>query len=408
MAKRKGERHIDYYHDDPVAPVVKRRNFGAFGSSVIFIVAGLFLSNTYAANISLSSGAGVEFGQGISMTTACSGSQALTVTPYSSFINSSGAGSFYFNSVKVSGIPTSCYGVDFTINAYGETSTSPLAIFNTNATNAIASNVSGTFQLATGSTSGASIASGSGTFTITFTNPVATAGSVSRLTIQSSPSMALTCAQGGTCAVGDMGPGGGRIFFVAASDFNCGPAYTSTGSPTGGLCKYLEVAPSGWNTGSDPLKPWAVSANQSSDVSGITNDSSAYNNSLGIGLGYKNSTLIVTQNGVYNASSNNYAAGSARAYAGGSKSDWYLPTLAELNLLCQWAHGVAPSVSTACSGGSINSSIYGANSAGFAANGYWSSSELSGTNVWAVAFGSPFQADGGKNLAISVRPIRAF
>jgi hypothetical protein len=129
MAKSKVRLYADYYCDDPVAPVVKRKNFGAFGSSVMLIVAGLFLSNTYAANISLSSGAGVEFGQGISMTTACSGSNALTVTPYSSFINSSGAGSFYFNSVKVSGIPTSCYGVDFTINAYGETSTSPLAIF---------------------------------------------------------------------------------------------------------------------------------------------------------------------------------------------------------------------------------------------------------------------------------------
>ena len=220
--------------------------------------------------------------------------------------------------------------------------------------------------------------------------------------------MALTCAQGGACSVGEVGPGGGRVFFYASSGFNCGATHTSTGSPTGGLCKYLEVAPSGWNTGSDPTKPWAVSANQSSDISGITNEATAYNNTLGVGLGYKNSSLIVTLNGMYNASTNNYAAGAARAYSGGTKSDWYLPTLAELNLLCQWAHGVAPSVGTACTGGSINSSIYGANSAGFAANGYWSSSELSTTNAWAVAFGSPFQGDGGKNLAISVRPIRAF
>ncbi|MTA02610.1 MAG: hypothetical protein F2578_04680, partial [Actinobacteria bacterium] len=84
-------RHDAHYSDDPVVPVIKRRNFGALTSSAMLLVAGLFLSNTFAANISLSSGAGVEFGQGVSITTACSGSQALTVTPYSSFVNSSGA-----------------------------------------------------------------------------------------------------------------------------------------------------------------------------------------------------------------------------------------------------------------------------------------------------------------------------
>jgi hypothetical protein len=408
MAEARGHPHEDYYCDDPIQPLPKPKNYRSLTSAVILIVAGLFLNNTLAANISLNNGSGVEFGQGVSMTAACSGSQSLTVTPYSTFINSAGAGSFYFSSVKVSGIPTSCYGVDFTISAYSETSTSPLAIFDTNATNAIASNVSGNFQLATASTNGASISSGSGTFTITFTNPVATAASVSKLTLQSSLLTDLTCSQGGACSIGEIGPGGGRIFFVAASGFNCGATHTSTGSPTGGLCKYLEVAPSGWNIGSDPTKAWAVSANQSSDIPGITNDASAYNNLLGVGLGYKNSSLIVTQNGVYNSSSNNYAAGSARAYTGGTKSDWYLPTLVELNLLCQWAHGVAPAVETACTGGSNNSSTYGASSAGFAANGYWSSSERSATNAWAVAFGAPFQADGGKNLAISVRPIRAF
>ena len=131
MAKGKVRRYVDYYHDDPVVPVVKRRNFGAFGSSVMLIVAGLFLSNTYAANISLSSGAGVEFGQGVSVTTACSGSQALTMTPYSTFVNSSGAGSYYFGSVTVSNIPTSCFNTKFQINAYTSSGTSPLALYNT-------------------------------------------------------------------------------------------------------------------------------------------------------------------------------------------------------------------------------------------------------------------------------------
>lgn len=405
MAKGKVRPYADYYCDDPVAPVVKRRNFGAFGSSVMLIVAGLFLSNTYAANISLSSGAGVEFGQGISMTTACSGSQALTVTPYSTFVNSSGAGSFYFNAVKVSGIPVSCYGVDFTINGYGETSTSPLAIFNNNTTNAIASNVSGTFQLASASSIGASISSGSGTFTITFTNPVATAGSVSRLTIQSSPLSAPNCAQGGTCSVGDIGPGGGRIFFYSVSGFSCGAGYTSTGSPTGGLCKYLESAPSGWNSGSDPTMMWAVSGNQTINVPGITNDETTANLNISqVGLGYKNSLAIVAQNGA----GTTYAAGASRAYAGGSKSDWYLPTLAEINLLCQWNRGVTSNVTTACAGGTLNSGT-GASAAGFVEAYYWTSSGHNTNYAWVQYLGGNNQGHGRKDFTTSpVRPIRAF
>jgi len=404
MAKRKVERFADYYHDDPVRPAVKPKNNRSLLSVVMLMVAGLFLNNTFAANISLTNGGSVEFGQGISMTTACSGSTALTVTPYSSFINTSGAGSFYFSSVKVSGIPTSCYGVDFTISAYGETSTSPLAIFNTNSTNAIASNVSGTFQLAAASTSGASISSGSGTFTITFTNPVATAGSVSRLTIQSSPSSAPTCAQGGTCSVGDIGPGGGRIFFYSVSGFSCGATYTSTGSPTGGLCKYLESAPSGWNSGSDPTMMWAVSGNQTIDVPGITNDANANLNISQVGLGYKNSLAIVAQNGA----GTTYAAGASRAYAGGSKNDWYLPTLAEINLLCQWNRGVTSDVSTACAGGTLNSGT-GASAAGFVEAYYWTSSGHNTNYAWVQYLGGNNQGHGRKDFTTSpVRPIRAF
>ena len=186
MAKGRVRPYADYYCDDPVAPVVKRRNFGAFGSSVILIVAGLFLSNTYAANISLSSGAGVEFGQGISMTTACSGSNALTVTPYSSFLNTSGAGSFYFGSIKVNDIPSSCNGTKFQFNAYTASGANPLALYNTSSVDAIVGNNAGTFE-AMGDTAGISVTTLSSTsFSVTFSTPVTLASDVSRLTIQSS------------------------------------------------------------------------------------------------------------------------------------------------------------------------------------------------------------------------------
>lgn len=55
-----------------------------------------------------------------------------------------------------------------------------------------------------------------------------------------------TSSGSGPCQVGDIGPGGGIIYYYEAAGFNCGVGSTSTGSPTGGLCHYLEVAPNGW------------------------------------------------------------------------------------------------------------------------------------------------------------------
>ena len=219
-----------------------------------------------------------------------------------------------------------------------------------------------------------------------------------------------------TYAVGDTGPGGGIVYYVhtASAGFSCGADYTSTGSPTGGLCKYLEVAPNLWNTGADPGKFWAIgdlfSGNSVADISLITNDSSAYNNEAGIGLGYKNSDLIKTQNGVYNAASNNYAAGAARAYTNNSKTDWYLPTTAELNLLCQWNRGVPQDVLTVCTGGSRNGGTTGASGSGFVAVNYWSSSESGPSKAWVQSFDTGTQTGPTQSKAVSVnvRPIRAF
>lgn len=219
----------------------------------------------------------------------------------------------------------------------------------------------------------------------------------------------LTCANGGTCVVGDRGPGGGIVYYVDNAGFNCGSGFTATGSPTGGKCNYLEVAPSGWNSGTDPEKAWAVTPNLSTSVSGITDEVSYNNSSSAIGLGYKNSALIVTQNGTYNASTNNYAAGAARTYAGNSKSDWYLPSSAELNLLCQWNNGLTQIVTTACTGGinTINSGT-GAGSSGFLTRDYWSSSTGNAQVVWYTSFGTGFQDAEAKSLTNRVRPVRAF
>ena len=199
-------------------------------------------------------------------------------------------------------------------------------------------------------------------------------------------------------AVGATGPGGGIVYYVNPAGFSCGPTLAAT-------CNYLEVAPSGWSGGgADPWKVWAVSANISADVSDITNDSSPYNNVLGIGLGLKNSIAIVNQ-----GNDTTTAAGAARAFPGGSKNDWYLPTTAELNLLCQWNHNLTQDVTTACAGDllTLNTGT-GATGSGFLHGYYWSSSEEDGGNVQEQFFGDGQQGHLGKPYQDVVRPIRAF
>ena len=231
------------------------------------------------------------------------------------------------------------------------------------------------------------------TFTVTATNA---AGTSAASAASAAVTPVLTCAVGGACIVGNTGPGGGIVFYVhATGTFACGATLAST-------CKYLEVAPSGWNTGADPTKLWAVVAHESSDIATIANDATPYNNALGIGLGYKNSLAIVNQ-----GNDTTTAAGAARAYGGGSKSDWYLPTTAELNLLCQWARNVGQSVTTRCTGGTLNTGT-GA-SGGFSADDYWSSSEFDGNIAWIQVFDDGQRTSNlFKNGSHAVRPVRAF
>ena len=204
--------------------------------------------------------------------------------------------------------------------------------------------------------------------------------------------VALTCALGGTCVVGDTGPGGGIVFYVASS------AFTATGSTCrAGGCKYLEAAPSGWNPGADPTRTWAT--NVYSNQSRVVPVPGA--NGVAIGTGYQNSVNIVAQVGNVDESS---AAVLARAYSGGSKNDWFLPSKDELNELCFYFSGVAKSGGR-CNG---NASTGRAGVGGFAPDNYWSSSELNADRAWAQIFVSGYQDNFAKVYTTYVRPVRSF
>jgi hypothetical protein len=325
-----------------------------------------FFQSTLAGNISLNSGRGIEFGQSVSQAVACSGATNLTLTPRSSFTNGSGSsGTHYFNSVTVSNIPSSCYGVDFTISAYNDSSSTPLALFNSTSTSAVVYNNAGAFSPGIGSCN-MTVASSTGTFTATFTTPVAQSSSVFKLTIQSGLNTPFK--------VGDRGPGCGIVYYVSAAPF------TSTGSTCNTTCKYLEAAPNTWSGGSsDPTRTWAsnTNSNQGRAVTGA--------DGTVIGTGYQNSLDIQNQNGNVAATS---AAVEAMAYRGSGLADWFLPSQGELDQLYSQKATVG----------------------GFVANRYWSSSEYTGVSLaaWFQSF-DVVAVDGvNKNNSYYVRPVRAF
>jgi hypothetical protein len=288
---------FDYYMDgsEDREPPKKKKFFNIFVVVAFLFGGGFLINTTLAANISLNSGGAVEFGQGVSQTVACSGNSSLTVTPNATFVNASGAGAHYFSSVTISGVPSGCYGKDFTLNAYGTSSSTPLAIFNTASTSPVVYNNSGVFQLV-GNSTGMSISSGPESFTVTFATPVATSASVFKVTIQSSAHIA--CALGGSCAVGDIGPGGGLVFYNAGSVQSWG--------------QYLEAAPKTWSGGSsDATSNWcSVSAN----ITGTTTS---------IGAGKANTALMVA------GCSGTSGAKTVAALTLGGKSDWFVPSSGE-------------------------------------------------------------------------------
>ena len=195
----------------------------------------------------------------------------------------------------------------------------------------------------------------------------------------------LTCATGGTCVIGETGPGGGKVFYVALSPFVCGPTLETT-------CNYLEAAPSGWNSGSDPIRTWAQRTPVNYQSTRVGNVSTVNNaTSLSIGRGYLNTLSIISQG---NSNPSTSAATLAHLYSstvsGITLNDWYLPTKNELILLYSQISIV----------GGLRESLD---------SYYWSSSEsLNPSFAWVLDFNNGWQGTGGKSDAFYVRPIRAF
>jgi hypothetical protein len=371
-----------YYYDDPVEePVVKRKQPKAIFASVLLLCAGgLFLNTTLAANINIGTGGKVEFGQGMTMTAACAGSSALTVTPRSSFVNTSGSGAFYFNSITVSGIPSSCDGVDFQISAYDSSTSTALPIFGESKTVASIWNNGGNYQGGKGWI-GSDVTSETGTFTVSFTTPVALASTVERLTIQSTSHVAGNCVTELVCSLGDIGPGGGMVFYAGAP-------FTMAGATCNTNCRYLAWAPVSWASTQSQNSSFSEPGTPTTDArTTIMPGNALLGTSLAFGSGLSNTRLFVNA-----ANSGNSATNGAKAvqlYAGNDSSagQWFLPSRDELVALYQ---------SSVRSRGN------------FQALNLWSSSEVSSVNNYQVSMDTGDVTAENRGIPKLFRPIRAF
>ena len=191
-----------------------------------------------------------------------------------------------------------------------------------------------------------------------------------------------TCSDSGPCVVGDLGPGGGIVFYDAGVHKTWG--------------RYLEAAPESTDIAGLRWKNIKVSYRArpiykntkllSAQVQRVMSKS--------IGMGAKNTRTIVKTYGIAR-----YAARYSQDLVVNGVSDWFLPSADELDVMFNVLYA--------------NTSVLGGLRKGF----YWTSSEYDYNNAWTQTFGSGQQFDrekpfirgeetGGRSLR--VRAIRAF
>lgn len=173
-----------------------------------------------------------------------------------------------------------------------------------------------------------------------------------------------------TYAIGDTGPGGGKIFITPSTSGN------STG-------KYFEAALGTWNGGTDSNNDWCHNTN-------YTVGSSAQGTAIGTGKTNTDAIVSYCTRG---------AAYVARAYAGGGLSDWFLPSVDELAELYtnRTSVGGFNSMTQCCPSGSVSTTSY------------WSSTEVNNYQARSLSFLPAGGSDNwGKIYGFNVRPVRMF
>jgi hypothetical protein len=204
-----------------------------------------------------------------------------------------------------------------------------------------------------------------------------------------------TCGAGTSCQVGDIGPGGGVVFYDAGAKQSWG--------------RWLEASPASCQASGKVWRNAAANKKGTKQLPLLYPEwkTAAKNRVLSkaIGMGMKNTELIWKQHRTLAA-----VAPTAAGYAGGlvcgGKDDWFLPSKDELDAL----YNVLALT---------DNDLTGNNSFGFTRGFYWTSSEYNNETAWTQLWvdgqqfdrekwltGDP-RKDGGFN-PFHVRPIRAF
>jgi len=182
-----------------------------------------------------------------------------------------------------------------------------------------------------------------------------------------------------TTQIGDTGPAGGIIFHIVPGGFNVqgysgGPAHLNFAAYT---AYYLEAAPA-----NEPsTAQWGAYGTSIPGVTTFTSLSVAEASLLGNGR--KDTYIIVNHLGT---SETGRAAQRCANKSLNGFTDWFLPSLGELNQL-------------------YNNRVAVGN---LGTNWYWSSSQNSVNSAWYQGIGSGSRSGGGKESYGDVRAVRAF
>ena len=180
----------EYFHDDPVDDSPSNNIFSKgrlkiklVGLALVSALSYSLLGSTFATNISMSTGR-VEFGQGITQATACDNS--VTLTPYATFANASGASATYkLTSIRLTDMGSGCWGKDIIINVYNSTDSTPLNLYqtggSTNYSQIRVYNDSGVFNLQDSGLTSSEISNITGGFQVTLFNSASPASTAQAL-----------------------------------------------------------------------------------------------------------------------------------------------------------------------------------------------------------------------------------
>lgn len=129
----------EYFTDDPDDFIPNSRESGwlrkiplklkLISLALLSILGYSMLGSTFASNISQGTGR-VEYGQAITQALACDTN--ISLTPYASFANATGAAAKYkLTTLKVSDIGAGCWGDDLIIKVYDSITATPLTLYQT-------------------------------------------------------------------------------------------------------------------------------------------------------------------------------------------------------------------------------------------------------------------------------------